>query len=96
MLWKMPTSPSNSNSISTQELAAAENGKLFHEVELPLVEVLTAMEQEGINLNTAFLKTFEGELAADIQRLEKIYTLKPGKNLTWLPQSSWGPSSLKN
>ena len=35
-----------------------------------MAEVLTAMEQEGINLNTAFLKTFEGELA-DIQRLEK-------------------------
>ena len=30
-----------------QELAAAENGKLFQEVELPLVEVLTAMEQRA-------------------------------------------------
>ena len=58
-----------------QELAAAENGKLFREVELPLVEVLTAMEQEGINLNTAFLKTFEVELVEDILRLEKeIYS----------------------
>ena len=62
-----------------QELAAAENGKLFHEVELPLVEVLTAMEQEGINLNTAFLKTFEEELAADIQRLEKDIYAQAGE-----------------
>jgi DNA polymerase-1 len=54
-----------------QELAAAENGKLFQEVELPLVEVLTAMEQEGINLNTTFLKEFESELTQDIERLEK-------------------------
>jgi DNA polymerase-1 len=54
-----------------KELAAAENGKLFQEVELPLVEVLTAMEQEGINLNTAFLKEFESALNQDIERLEK-------------------------
>ena len=54
-----------------QELAAAENGKLFQEVELPLVEVLTAMEQEGINLNPAFLKEFESALNQDIERLEK-------------------------
>lgn len=54
-----------------KELAAAENGKLFQEVELPLVEVLTAMEQEGINLNTVFLKEFESALNQDIERLEK-------------------------
>lgn len=54
-----------------KELAAAENGKLFQEVELPLVEVLTAMEQEGINLNTVFLKEFESVLNQDIERLEK-------------------------
>ena len=55
-----------------QELAAAENGKLFQEVELPLVEVLSAMEQEGINLDTAFLKDFEkGNWPPTLSRLEK-------------------------
>ena len=39
-----------------QEPAAAENGKLFHDVELPLVEVLTAMEQEGLTSTRPFLK----------------------------------------
>ena len=74
-----------------QELAAAENGKLFHEVELPLVEVLTAMEQEGINLNTAFLKSFEGELAADIQRLEKDIYAQAGEEFNLASPKQLGP-----
>ena len=74
-----------------QELAAAENGKLFHEVELPLVEVLTAMEQEGINLNTAFLKTFEGELAEDIQRLEKEIYIQAGEEFNLASPKQLGP-----
>ena len=74
-----------------QELAAAENGKLFHDVELPLVEVLTAMEQEGINLNTAFLKTFEGELAADIQRLEKDIYAQAGEEFNLASPKQLGP-----
>ncbi len=64
-----------------QELAAAENGKLFQEVELPLVEVLATMEQEGINLNTVFLNEFEVKLAQDINRLEQKSFNKLEKNL---------------
>lgn len=74
-----------------QELAAAENGKLFREVELPLVEVLTAMEQEGINLNTAFLKTFEVELAEDILRLEKEIYSQAGEEFNLASPKQLGP-----
>ena len=73
------------------ELAAAENGKLFREVELPLVEVLTAMEQEGINLNTAFLKTFEVELAGDILRLEKEIYTQAGEEFNLASPKQLGP-----
>ena len=38
-----------------KELKDANVTKLFQEVELPLVNVLTAMEAEGINLNVSFL-----------------------------------------
>ena len=55
-----------------KELANANNLKLFHEVELPLVEVLTAMECEGINLDAAFLKNLSVDLAQDIDRLETM------------------------
>ncbi len=52
------------------ELTSANTLKLYKEVELPLVEVLTAMECEGINLNTPFLNNLSIKLAEDIQRLE--------------------------
>ncbi|WP_299054024.1 DNA polymerase I [uncultured Polaribacter sp.] len=55
----------------TAELAAGNVTKLFNEIELPLVSVLTAMEIEGINLNTHFLKTLSVALTEDIDRLEK-------------------------
>ena len=74
-----------------QELAAAENGKLFQEVELPLVEVLTAMEQEGINLNTAFLKEFETALDSDIARLEKSIFEQAGEEFNLASPKQLGP-----
>ncbi|MGB0880193.1 MAG: DNA polymerase I, partial [Polaribacter sp.] len=58
----------------TKELEAGNLTKLFHEVELPLVSVLTAMEIEGINLDTHFLKELSVVLTDDILRLEnQIY-----------------------
>ena len=74
-----------------QELAAAENGKLFQEVELPLVEVLTAMEQEGINLNTTFLKEFESQLTQDIERLEKSIFEQAGEEFNLASPKQLGP-----
>lgn len=45
--------------------------KLFKEVEVPLVPVLSAMESEGINLDTAALKEISSLLEKDIIELEK-------------------------
>jgi len=55
----------------TKELESGNVTKLFNDVELPLVSVLTAMEIEGINLNTDFLKELSIDLTEDISRLEK-------------------------
>lgn len=55
----------------TKELESGNVTKLFNDVELPLVSVLTAMEIEGININTAFLKELSVDLTEDINRLEK-------------------------
>ena len=50
--------------------------KLFDEIEIPLVEVLAAMEKEGINLNVAFLKSLSTDLASESNALEqKIYKI---------------------
>ena len=58
-----------------KELAEAHTTELFKTVELPLVEVLTDMEAEGINLNVDFLNELSKTLTADIMILEKeIFT----------------------
>jgi DNA polymerase-1 len=62
-----------------KELEAANTHSLFKDVELPLVEVLTAMEAEGINLNVAFLDKLSKVLAEDITRLEKSIFEKAGE-----------------
>ena len=54
-----------------KELAEAGTTELFNKVELPLVEVLTDMEAEGINLNVDFLNQLSKTLTADIAVLEK-------------------------
>jgi DNA polymerase-1 len=55
-------------------LDETDTKRLFEEIEIPLMPVLAAMEQEGINLDTAYLKELAAELSSDIKRLEqKIY-----------------------
>jgi DNA polymerase-1 len=53
--------------------------KLFEEVEMPLVPVLTDMEQEGITLDPAALKHLSGELTHDIRKLEKEIQQQAGR-----------------
>ena len=62
-----------------EELKKGNVIKLFNEIELPLVSVLTAMEIEGINLNTEFLKELSIHLTDDINRLEKTIFEQAGE-----------------
>lgn len=55
----------------TKELESSNVTKLFDDIEMPLVSVLTAMEIEGINLNVSFLKELSVDLTSDIEHLEK-------------------------
>jgi DNA polymerase-1 len=48
--------------------------KLFHEVEMPLVEVLTEMEYNGVSIDTALLRQMSGELDEALKQVaERIY-----------------------
>jgi DNA polymerase I len=48
--------------------------KLFEEIEIPLIEVLAAMEREGIRLDVDYLKEMSKEMDVEIKVLEqKIY-----------------------
>lgn len=62
-----------------RELAETDATKLFETVELPLIEVLTNMEAEGINLNVDFLKKLSTNLTTDIASLEKDIFTKVGE-----------------
>ena len=62
-----------------KELKDANATKLFKEVELPLVDVLTAMEAEGINLNVSFLNELSKYLILDIIKLEKLIFTEVGE-----------------
>lgn len=44
--------------------------KLFHDVELPLIEALAGMEREGINLDVKALKEFSLQLQDDITKVD--------------------------
>lgn len=55
-------------------LDETDTRKLFDDIEIPLMPVLASMEQEGINLDTTYLKELSTALSDDIKRLEqKIY-----------------------
>lgn len=45
--------------------------KLFEEIEMPLVSVLSVMENNGVALNSETLKEYSVELESEIERLEK-------------------------
>lgn len=43
---------------------------IYNKIDLNIISVLGKMEKEGVSLNVNFLKEFEGELAAEIKRVE--------------------------
>ena len=55
--------------ILRKQLAASDLEPLFRETEMPLVEVLAAMEAEGVRLDTAVLKQMSDELAKRLKEL---------------------------
>jgi DNA polymerase-1 len=54
---------------------------LFREIEMPLVEVLTDMEWEGIAIDPEVFARLSGELGADLRRLEGEITAVAGEAL---------------
>ncbi len=75
----------------TKELESGNVTKLFNDVELPLVSVLTAMEIEGINLNTDFLKELSTALSEDISRLEQQIYDQAGEEFNIASPKQLGP-----
>ncbi|QHI38140.1 DNA polymerase I [Kordia antarctica] len=62
-----------------KELESGQLTKLFTDVEIPLVSVLSAMEIEGINLDPNFLNELSVDLTTDVDRLEKAIFEQAGE-----------------
>ena len=75
----------------TKELESGNLTKLFKEVEIPLVSVLTAMEIEGINLNTEFLGGLSTALTSDISELESAIYEQAGETFNIASPKQLGP-----
>ena len=75
----------------TKELESGNVTRLFNDVELPLVAVLTAMEIEGIGLNVDFLKELSVDLTNDIQRLEQHIYQQAGEEFNIASPKQLGP-----
>ncbi|MBJ2176386.1 DNA polymerase I [Aureibaculum sp. A20] len=75
----------------TKELEGGNLTNLFNDVEMPLVAVLSAMEIEGININTSFLKELSVALNKDIERLEKSIYEQAGEEFNLASPKQLGP-----
>ncbi|WP_428741594.1 DNA polymerase I [Tenacibaculum sp.] len=75
----------------SKELESGNVTKLFNDVETPLVSVLSAMEIEGINLDTDFLKSLSVELTKDIQQLEQNIYQQAGEEFNIASPKQLGP-----
>ncbi|MDE0536319.1 DNA polymerase I [Tenacibaculum sp. L6] len=75
----------------SKELESGNVTKLFNDVETPLVSVLSAMEIEGINLDTDFLKSLSVELTKDILQLEQDIYQQAGEEFNIASPKQLGP-----
>ena len=74
-----------------KELESGNVTKLFNEVEIPLVSVLSSMEIEGINIDIPYLKELSVKLTHDIDRLEKNIYEQAGEEFNLASPKQLGP-----
>ncbi|WP_298508474.1 DNA polymerase I [uncultured Kordia sp.] len=74
-----------------KELESGHLTKLFTDVEVPLVSVLSAMEIEGINLDPEFLAGLSKDLTTDVDRLEKAIFEQAGEEFNLASPKQLGP-----
>jgi DNA polymerase-1 len=74
-----------------KEMDTAQTLDLYNNVELPLVNVLTAMECEGINLDVPFLEELSKNLTTDVEKLEKAIFSAAGESFNLASPKQLGP-----
>src|SRR5690606_33301085 len=74
-----------------QQLKQNNAERVFTEIESPLVKVLSAMEIEGIGLNTAFLNSLTEDLNNDLLQLEQAIYSQAGEEFNIASPKQLGP-----
>lgn len=77
--------------IFEQQLKQNNAERVFTEIESPLVKVLSAMEIEGIGLDTAFLNSLTEDLNNDLLQLEQAIYSQAGEEFNIASPKQLGP-----
>ena len=65
--------------IFDKEIEVNSLSKIFYDIEIPMINVLSEMEAEGIKIDTSYLKKLDKEFEDDLEKLKKEIFKKCGE-----------------
>ena len=66
-------------SIFDKEIEVNNLGKIFYDIEIPMINVLSEMETEGIKIDISYLEKLDKEFEEDLEKLKKEIFKKSGE-----------------
>ena len=66
-------------SVFDKEIKVNNLGKIFYDIEIPMINVLSEMETEGIKIDTSYLEKLDKEFEEDLEKLKKEIFKKSGE-----------------
>ena len=66
-------------SIFDKEIEVNNLSKIFYDIEIPMINVLSEMETEGIKIDTSYLEKLDKEFEEDLEKLKKEIFKKSGE-----------------
>ena len=66
-------------SVFDKEIEVNNLGKIFYDIEIPMINVLSEMETEGIKIDTSYLEKLDKEFEEDLEKLKKEIFKKSGE-----------------
>ena len=67
-------------SVFDKEIEVNNLGKIFYDIEIPMINVLSEMETEGIKIDTSYLEKLDKEFEEDLEKLKKEIFKKSGED----------------
>ena len=66
-------------SVFDKEIKVNNLGKIFYDIEIPMINVLSEMETEGIKIDISYLEKLDKEFEEDLKKLKKEIFKKSGE-----------------